>query len=110
MRSVYLLKEDESNYYKIGISKSPHQRIKQLQTGSAGHITLYDEYVSEYASKIEKAFHRKYSIYNVNGEWFNLTIEHTKTFIKDCQKFEKNFQSIDKTMNPFYNEIQRRTS
>jgi len=108
MKSVYLLKEEENDYFKIGISKNPQGRIKQLQTGSAGHITLYDEFVTEYASKIERALHRKYRIYNVNGEWFNLTREQAKAFIQDCQIFEANFMAIDESRKPYYDEYQRR--
>ena len=110
MRSVYLLKEDANDYYKIGISKDTKKRIQQLQTGSTGHITLYDEFVSEYATKIEKALHRRYSIQNVSGEWFNLTHAQVKSFIKDCEKLEKNFLSIDEKKNPYFNEYQKRIS
>ena len=110
MKSVYLIKEEENNYFKIGISKNPLIRIKQLQTGSAGHIILYYEYASEYASKIEKAFHRRYKTYNVNGEWFNLREEHICEFIENCSKYERNFQALDITNTPYYNEFSRRSS
>jgi predicted GIY-YIG superfamily endonuclease len=110
MRSVYLLKEDENQYYKIGISKNTKRRIKQLQTGSAGEISLHNEFISDYASKIEKALHRKYNTYKVKGEWFNLTLEQVKAFLQDCQIFEANFMALDESSSPYHEEYQRRSS
>lgn len=97
MRKVYLLKESESNYYKIGISKNPSARIKQLQTGSAGKISLSKTYASEYASKIESTLHRRYTDSRIRGEWFTLTERQVNSFISECEKLEYNFKILDKS-------------
>lgn len=108
MKAVYLIKEQQNNYFKIGVSKDVRQRIKQLQTGSAGTIQLYKEFSSEYANKIEKAFHRRYRVYNIGGEWFNLPMSAVESFLQECETFARNFQAIDEKRNPIYTEYKRR--
>ena len=109
MKSVYLLLEDSNNYYKIGISKNPTKRVKQLQTGSAGLITIYNIFESKYANKIERTLHRKYNLANIKGEWFELTIKEAQNFINDCRYLEDNFKLIDKTNNIDYVKFKQRT-
>lgn len=103
MKSIYLIKESENNYYKIGVSKNIKQRVKQLQTGSAGDIQILNSYKSEYAHKIEKALHRKYFQYNIKGEWFDLPDNIIESFKHDCIKYEEGFSIIYET-STLYNQ------
>lgn len=83
---VYLL--SNGDFYKIGVSKNPTKRVKQLETGSSSSIILYYQYKSRFAFKIESALHKSYP--NENLEWFSLTIEEVLDFMNQCKKIENN--------------------
>lgn len=85
---VYLIKSEASGYCKIGVSKNPNKRIKQLQTGNSDKIYLVDKYKSEIYKKIENVFHTTYSHLKVNGEWFDLTLEQELNFINEAKFIE----------------------
>ena len=90
---IYLISNSE--YYKIGISKNPIKRIKQLQTGNSVNLILINQYYSpKYYSKIETALH--YSYNNINLEWFELSIEQALEFTDVCRRIEANLMLIDK--------------
>ena len=59
-KSVYLIMATESGRYKIGVSKNPTKRIKQLQTGSNEELRLVESFETKFPHKIEKALHNKY--------------------------------------------------
>lgn len=90
---IYLIKDGESRY-KIGYSKNPKERLKQLQTAGATVFELIYELEVQYATKIEKALHRFFSRYNVNGEWFALPYEEVKSFPDLVRRTESNFKLI----------------
>ncbi len=102
---VYLMVDFNSipEKYKIGItSKNPNKRVKQLQTGSSGKIDLLKKYQSPFYKKIENFLHRKYFTYKCEGgsEWFQLPDEEVINFIKECEKLENMFNSLND--NPFF--------
>ena len=85
--SVYLIASDapapngpwlrdadpHARVYKIGISQSPKARLADLQTASAGHLTLIRFWglpSRDYARHVESEAHRELSIYRASGEWF----------------------------------------
>ena len=70
-KKVYIAKSGE--YYKIGISDNPPERIKQLNTASPERIQLVSEYKSVNAVAAEKRLHKSLRHYRKNGEWFALT-------------------------------------
>jgi len=49
MKRVYLIQSLENSYYKIGVSKDPKKRIKQLQTGNSSELKLVESYPSDFA-------------------------------------------------------------
>ena len=61
MKYIYLIQSLEDSYYKIGVSKHPKKRIKELQTGNSSELKLVDTYQSEFAHQIEKTLQRRYS-------------------------------------------------
>jgi hypothetical protein len=69
--NVYLIWEEGTSYYKIGISRNPAQRLKEIQTGNASQVHLVAEIPVSNANYKEKEFHDKYKRYQVSGEWFS---------------------------------------
>lgn len=101
MKQIYLIQSQEDGYYKIGISKHPQKRIKQLQTGNSSELKLISTYETEYANKIEKTLHRRYSYLKKEGEWFELSLIEDISFLDDCKKIEEGFISLKNAGNVF---------
>ncbi len=92
---VYLL-TNNNHHFKIGISKNPETRVKQLQTGNSEKIELVFKYFSKnHSSRIESALHNRYSNYRLESEWFSLPTKETLTFMNVCEKMESNFRFLD---------------
>jgi len=94
LKEVYLLKSHYTGYYKIGVSKNTVKRVKQLETGSSENIEILYIYKSDIPFKLETALHNNFSIYKINREWYNLSIEDDIDFIKICEKTEKNLKIL----------------
>jgi predicted GIY-YIG superfamily endonuclease len=101
MKYVYLIQSLEDGHYKIGVSKHPKKRVKQLNTGNSSELKLIEIYQSEYANKIEKTLQRRYSYLKKEGEWFDMDISHETLFLTDCQKIEETFNKLKKNGNVF---------
>jgi len=99
MKYLYLIQSLENSYYKIGISKNPTKRIKQLQTGNSSELKLCCVYQSDIANKIEKVLHRRYSHLNKEGEWFDLSVLNELTFNDECKKIEESLKLIEKNID-----------
>ena len=74
---VYIIKNINTSYYKIGISKNIHKRFRQLELQSGCKLELTDWYLLDTnnplnAKDIEKKLHTKYKDDHVVGEWFDL--------------------------------------
>ncbi len=79
---VYLIYNHQSKLFKIGRTKNPDTRIKEISAGCGCEIALLllieleaseDWYLS--AKQFEKFLHRYYRKYRVRGEWFKFTTE-----------------------------------
>lgn len=101
MNYIYLIKNTEESYYKIGVSKDPKKRIKELNTGNSAELVLVEMYESELAYKIERTLHRKYSYMRKHGEWFDLSIKEDNEFIKDCRNIERGIKVLIEAGNEF---------
>lgn len=86
---IYMI-TDEDGCVKIGISRDPNKRLKQLQTGHASKLSLYhtEEFncTRNHLLKIEKLLHREISNSHkkANGEWFKISgpeLESTKLIV-----------------------------
>lgn len=85
---IYLISNNLQKF-KIGISKDPDRRIKELQTGNDSNLFIINKYYSpKYHRKIEKALHKTYGYCNILNEWFELENDKALSFIVDCQKIE----------------------
>lgn len=82
--NIYTYLMFDGLYYKIGKSKNPEKRLKQIQTSNPLALLL------EYSDKVdEKNLHKLYSNYRIKNEWFNLNdkqVEEIKYFFKKGYK------------------------
>lgn len=67
--SVYFILDADADRIKIGHSRDPWKRLRQLQTGSAGKLTLVGVIAGDPA--IEKQMHFEHRDANVHREWFS---------------------------------------
>lgn len=101
MKYVYLIQSLENSYYKIGISKNPQRRIKQLQTGNSSKLKLIEIYPSHHANVIEKTLQRRYSHLRKEGEWFDLSLLNEISFKDECKKLDELYNLLKKSGNVF---------
>jgi len=73
MEISYLYIISNGTDLKIGVSKNPQKRLKQLQTGSADKLEFFELYPlsSKRVYSLEKECHQKLQTnYIKRGEWF----------------------------------------
>jgi enhancing lycopene biosynthesis protein 2 len=58
---------------KIGASRSPQQRLRELQTSNPNELVLAAMVPGGYA--LEKNLHERFVAYRLYDEWFQLTQE-----------------------------------
>jgi hypothetical protein len=68
---VYVCKSD-INLFKIGYSKNPEERMKQLGLGSSIKHKLLYKIPTENMHQLEKELHKKFKEKREHSEWFNL--------------------------------------
>ena len=107
-KKIYLIYAEKIDAYKIGISKNPAKRIKNLQTGCPYELSLLNVFKSNFPHQLEKAIHKKYLSYKKNidqdeisGEWFNLPFNCVVNFLEECESIENNFRILKEAGNPF---------
>ena len=67
---VYAIREAETGRIKIGISKDPAERLKQLQVGNSQELELVAYKKAENRFSDERAAHLINSDSHIRGEWF----------------------------------------
>lgn len=77
---VYAIREAETGNVKIGISKDPAERLKQLQTGNSSELVLVASMPAVNRYKDESSAHKKLSNINIRGEWFECGAENKLPF------------------------------
>jgi hypothetical protein len=72
MAYIYVIRQHGSNAFKIGISSSPKDRLKTLQTASPARLELLhvSSVQDDLAITAERFIHEKLSFLRLNGEWF----------------------------------------
>ena len=74
-QAVYFIIEQPFNgLVKIGFSKNPEQRLKQLQTGACHPLRIY-RMIPTGTRALETVLHKQYQEYRRQGEWFELTLD-----------------------------------
>ena len=74
--STYIIKENTTNFYKIGYSSlSGHIRLSGLQTGNPRELILIANIVTTNPKQLEERIHSLLKEKQVRGEWFKLEIQ-----------------------------------
>jgi hypothetical protein len=68
---VYAIRETETGRIKLGISKDPENRLKQLQIGNSQALELVAYRKAENRYKDELAVHIANDPLRIRGEWFD---------------------------------------
>ena len=93
---VYLLKQNNSDLYKIGkTTRKGINRKKECQTGNGNILEVIYEFESEYMNQIEIALHNYFKSYNTIGEWYEFPPDIVLKFKDICNKIEKNLLYLD---------------
>lgn len=82
MKYIYVIGTE--NKIKIGFSKHPLKRLKQLQTGNCDKLQLYyqEEIEDSKIRIVEHLIHRDLKQYHKNGEWFNISVDNAINAVK----------------------------
>jgi hypothetical protein len=72
---------EQSGFTKIGKTKDPEQRLRQLNTGFPV-LPKYQYVVKVKSSSVEDTLHSMYAYKRGKGEWFNLSTEEIEQAIK----------------------------
>jgi excisionase family DNA binding protein len=78
-QSFVYFAQAESGPIKVGVSKSPNQRIAEIQTGNSERVRLLGVVVGD--RKTERAVHAQFASLRLHGEWFR-PAEELLEFIK----------------------------
>jgi hypothetical protein len=75
---IYVLKNGDTNAYKIGVTRSTaEKRSKQLQTGNPNDLTVLYEFFAKDAYSVESQLHNSLSKYEIptgGDEWYELEV------------------------------------
>lgn len=103
MGYVYLIKDPSNQTYKIGVTRViDGKRIKKLQTGNSTELQLMFYYHTIYPFRLETMLHKKYEMYNVLNEWYELPEEDVRNFLNTCDDMNEIIKSLKD--NPFFNK------
>lgn len=82
MKYIYVIGTE--NQIKIGFSKCPEKRLKQLQTGNMHKLSLYykEEMQDSKIQIIEQLIHRDLKHKKSCGEWFNISPQDGINIVK----------------------------
>lgn len=75
---IYLILNEPELALKIGYSKHPEKRLKQLQTSNHNKLILLSTFEGNIQE--EKEFHRQFQNYNLGNEWFDLKQKEIQWF------------------------------
>jgi hypothetical protein len=93
---VYLIKMNDSNFYKIGRTIKPYYRYYEIQCANPIKLELLHIYETEHYKKLERNLHSVYKKWNhvhlYKSEWYCFKVEKDiviKSFIEECKSYLK---------------------
>lgn len=98
---IYLIQQENTNFYKIGVTKNINKRIMELQIGSGIILKLIYSFETKFGFKLEAALHAYFRIKRTNGEWFELDSDDVDNFGRVCLLQETNL-CVLKDNNSFF--------
>lgn len=80
---VYLMMNFKTGLLKIGFSKHPEERVKQVawQVKSAGEVKVLASSLSHQYRRVERLYHQIFEQERQGGEWFDLDSDQTNFVI-----------------------------
>lgn len=81
---IYVIGPENEDIVKIGFSKHPQKRLKQLQTGHAVKLMLYYEFSinNAHVREMEKILHQTLQHLCSSGEWFKISAKDAESEIQ----------------------------
>lgn len=67
---VYAIREKDTGHIKLGISRDPERRLKDLQTANSSELELVAYRKADNRFADERAIHADADAYRLRGEWF----------------------------------------
>lgn len=90
---------------KVGISKHPLERLKQVQSVEPGRIVLVAQFwfwKRDHALRVEKAFHIASDNCRVRGEWFDMEPFHAVGVMNaNLRSFADDFLGADEVADTY---------
>lgn len=104
---IYVI-SNEQGYIKVGVSKHPKKRIKQLQTGNEHQLTLLFteefECSRSHLLKIENALHKHLQQISIKskGEWFYVEDFKLDSIKNTITYYRIRYENDEKAFNRYY--------
>jgi hypothetical protein len=91
---IYLIESysEHETVYKIGFSKHPEKRLKEIKTGNPNELSILYKFNTKHNRKIETSLKRFYEHKCIDGEWFKLDNDDVEKFEERCKILEKSFE------------------
>lgn len=79
MSYIYIIGSNNPPY-KIGISKNPKKRLRNIQTGHPHKLEILElrETDSKRTKLLESVIHKHLDRYRMKGEWFDISLEEAR--------------------------------
>lgn len=82
---IYVIEEVETGRIKIGRSKNPESRMRQLKTGNPNTLRIAMKKERAYSAKFETWLHQQFSKNRTGGEWFEgVTPDEVSSRLMGC--------------------------
>jgi len=82
MTAIYVMESEVG--VKIGISKNPDERLRQITNASGMQVSLRHTRDHESAYAVEQNAHKILADKRLNGEWFNVTVNEAIAAIDEA--------------------------
>jgi len=98
MYKVYLIQEQGTDNYKIGVTRRTIQsRIKGLTPGNSNKLIEVTNYETPLGYKLETALHNYFKgLGKDSKEWFEFIDFNKEEFLKICKKLNDNLLYLNK--------------